>query len=141
MTKLTKATNRGFSANMLIKAIQVPGFTAGEDLTKLDAVRLDPTDGKIYRATSGSRMLMTTGSAINPSYRTDYLGFVPYGFKSGEEGVTVVRGVAGDYGTSMTPGSPIFISETAGSLCSGSSVNSGDPAIGIVLTSTKILIF
>jgi hypothetical protein len=136
MAVITPATNRGFSGNMLMLAHKLPGFTAGESIPKMTPVRIDPTDGKIYITSSGCTVISGT---TNGSY-VAYAGFVPFAVASGEEGLTVLRGLGGEYATGMTPGALLFLS-TSGSLNSGSAIVSGDKPVAQALTATKIFIF
>jgi hypothetical protein len=142
MTEITRATNRGWSVNTIQKCEQIPGLTAGEDLHKMDVCRIDPNDGKVYRATSGcaTNQSYTSGSTTANLSASDYIGFAPYEYKSGEV-VTVLRGgAAGDYGSGLTPGRSLWIGQTSGSLSSASAINNLDRPVAVCVSSTKILV-
>lgn len=134
MALLTRSANAGFDGIMAQTALRIPG-TAGSALKKWDACYIDG-GGNVYPASTGCAVAVFSGSAATIQ-NSCYVGFAEFAANSGEP-VTLVRFVAGTYGSSLTPGALYYVSATSGSL-STSAVLAGDRAVASAVDTTRVL--
>jgi hypothetical protein len=142
MTEISRSANRGIDPVSLQTATILPTLTAGEALYKWDFCRIDPTDGKVYRAKSGSSVSFnyTSGSINATGYISSFAGVCPFDTASGEA-VRLVRNCGGTYAASLTPGKPYWIAQTSGSLSSGSPCVNMDQPVAMSMTDKIVFVF
>jgi hypothetical protein len=135
MAVITISSNASLDARSANTAAYVSGLTAGEDLGNLNVCRLS-TDGKVYRAVSTSKTVISSGSVANVC---DYVGFVGKAVSSGQP-VTVFRnGAMAGYSSGMTPNTFLYVAATAGGL-SGSPVVTGDEPVAMAISDSDIIV-
>jgi hypothetical protein len=141
MTVITRATNIGFDAVSLQECNKIPGLEAGETLQKWDACRIDSTNGKVFRANSGCVVTTTytSGSSTSSKYESMFAGFVITNYTEGQPVTLVRNGAMGTYSSSLTPGNPLWVAATSGSLSSASPVVNLDKPVAMVVSTTKIM--
>lgn len=102
-----------------------PVFTAGESISAGDAVALDLSDGKVYKA-----------SAASWAYRINLIGFaITAAGASSPIEVNTSQIVAEK--TGLTPGSAYYLSDTQGAI--STSAGTIQRKIGIATSATRIL--
>lgn len=103
-------------------------LTAGEAIGAMDACYIK-NDGKVYKS---------TGAAANAAAVVD--GFAATAYASGQTGITLLFGVEVEYGSSLTPGAPYYLSgTTAGGLDTATSTGGVVP-VARAMTTTRIYI-
>jgi hypothetical protein len=140
MADLTKAT--GYTPTSYVSAVAVPnvslatvqpgaehtvnGLLTGEAISAGDACYVK-NDGKIWRS---------TGAAANAAAVVD-------GFAAENAGVgtalTLYHGVVFNYGSSMTPGTPYYLSTNAGQL-SDATTTGGTVVIARAIDATRLAV-
>ncbi len=102
------------------------GLTAGEDLGALDAC---------YIAATGL-VMKSNGTAANAAAKVH--GYAPKPTKSGQA-VTLHKNIRAEYGANLTPGAPVYLSATAGTL-SDTATAGGTAPIGFVVSATRVFL-
>jgi hypothetical protein len=124
MALITISAKASVDAISAQRAGYVSGLFAGENIPALSACRI---------ASNGTVMLAVTTSAHVVS---DFAGFAPKAYKTGEPITLFNRGVRFRLADSgLTPGALLYVSATAGK-CSDAVVLAGDRAIALVVTAT-----
>lgn len=107
---------------------QFNGLLAGAAIAKGQFVYIRASDG---------RVLPATGAAANEAARA--VGVVLQAAQSGD-GVAVLHGVVVEWGTGLTPGTPLYLSGTnAGELADAASTG-GTAPIAIAVDATRIYV-
>ena len=108
-------------------ANRLSGLKAGEDIAAGDACYIKAADGKVWRA---------TGAAANAAAKVR--GYACEAAKAGQA-VTLAHSVMWRYGAGLTPGTPIFLSATAGAIADAATTG-GTGEIGFVWDSTRVFL-
>lgn len=127
MAEIAKSGTPSLAVTLPGPEHQISGLVAGEDLDAFDACYIKSDDGKVYKS---------TGAAANAAAKVR--GYAAQDYKSGESGVTLYFGVRVRYGTSLTPGTNLYLSGTnAGGLADSASTG-GTAPIGYVVDATRV---
>lgn len=104
--------------------------TAGEALTKGAAVARNASDGYIYLANAKTGYDET---------RSPCIGFAFDAYDSGDTDVSVITEGRLEGASSLTPGQPVYLSETNGGITSTAPSDTGDIAqeVGMANTATQ----
>jgi hypothetical protein len=128
MATLSKSNTTSVDGNSLMRALII-NVTAGSTVKILEPTYVD---------SNGKAQVLVSGSASMPY---EYAGFcVTSGSTFADNPINVARGFVAGYSTGMTPGAALYISASAGVLQT-TAVYSGQPAVGLVLSSTEIVIW
>lgn len=129
MTVITVASDASLDLKSAQHVPYVSALLAGEDLDAVAPCFIG-SDGKVYMAVS----TQTTISGV-----ADFVGFTPDTVASGMPTTLFGKGARFNYSTSLTPGSYLYISATAGSLDTGK-VASADTPVAYVISETDIIV-
>ncbi len=126
MSLVTRSSSASIDTVTAMKAPQITGLFAGEDLDIAAPCYIKSSDGKVY---------MSNGTAATEPAET--VGFSARAVKSGEPVTLFGKGVRFQYGSSLTPGDVYYIAATKGRL--DTAATTGD-AVGVAqaITSTDI---
>jgi hypothetical protein len=105
----------------------ITGLVAGETIAAGDACYIKAADGRIWRS---------TGAAANAAAVVD--GFAATNCTVGQ-GLTLYHGVNLNYGTALTPGTPYYLSATAGALADAASTG-GTVVIARAVDATRVYV-
>lgn len=130
MALITRSTYVSIDAASAQKASFISGLFAGEALTAAAPCYID-TDGTVKMSTSASSVIST---------ESKYIGFTADSVASGGPVTLFGKGTRFNYADSMTPGTLLFTSGSAGYL-SDAAVLSGDIApVAMAITETDIVV-
>ena len=126
MSLVTRSSSASLDTVTAMKAPQITGLFAGEDLDIAAPCYIKSSDGKVY---------MSNGTAANEA--AEVIGFSARAVKSGEPVTVFGKGARFQYGSSPTPGDVYYIGATKGRL--DTAATTGD-AVGVAqaITSTDI---
>jgi len=117
-TLIVKSTKASIDANTAMKAPQITGLIAGENIAVCDACYIKAADGKVYRC-----------SAAAADEKARLAGVAPRAAKAGEPITLFSLGLLFKYSdASLVPGAIIFLAEAAGAL--STTATTGD-AVGV----------
>lgn len=126
MSLVTRSSSASLDTVTAMKAPQITGLYAGEDLDIAAPCYIKSSDGKVY---------MSNGTAANEA--AEVIGFSARAVKSGEPVTVFGKGARFQYGSSLTPGDVYYVGATKGRL--DTAATTGD-AVGVAqaITSTDI---
>jgi hypothetical protein len=129
LAAITKVGNPTLASAEVDPNHQTTGLTAGEALGAWDACYIKQSDGKVYKS---------TGAAANAA--AEVHGYASKAYVSGATYVTIYHGGMNvPYGTGLTPGKDVFLSEvTAGALADAVGAAGGTRKLGFVVDATRI---
>lgn len=129
MSLITVASDASLDLKSAQHVPYVSALIAGEDLDAVAPCYIG-ADGKIYMAIS----TQTTISGI-----ADFVGFTPDTVASGMPVTLFGKGARFNYSTSLTPGSVLYISATAGKLDTGK-IAANDSPVALVISATDVVV-
>ena len=126
MALVTRSSDASLDATTGMKAPQLTGLLAGENIDAVAPCYIKSSDGKLY---------MSNGTAANEA--AEFVGVSAAAARAGEAVTVFGLGARFRYGTGLTPGDVLYIAATAGRL--DTAATTGD-AVGVaqVITSTDI---
>ena len=126
MSLVTRSSSASLDTVTAMKAPQITGLYAGEDLDIAAPCYIKSSDGKVY---------MSNGTAANEA--AEVIGFSARAVKSGDPVTVFGKGARFQYGSSLIPGDVYYVGATKGRL--DTAATTGD-AVGVAqaITSTDI---
>lgn len=109
-------------------APQIPDLYAGEALDAGAPCYVKASDGKVY---------MSNGTSANEAARVH--GFTPRAATAGEPITLFGPGARFRYGTTLTPGQPLYVAATAGRLDTAATTG-GTVPVAIAVNATDIVV-
>lgn len=121
MADLVKDARASLDASTGMYAGQIPDLIAGEALGAVVPCYIKAADGKVYQS---------NGTAVNEAAKFD--GFTARAVSIGQA-VTLFQAPARfRYGTALVPGTPLFVSATAGKLADAATVGGLTPVARVI---------
>ena len=141
MADITKkaAASLGEDHDSMLRCVQLGQgkIVAGEALSKFDAIYLK-SDGKFWKAVS-TEVYDDNPSAAVPTNVAHFAGLAYTDYAAGDPVTCMGAGFICDYETDLTPGTQLFVSNTAGKLADAE-VASGDDYVAIAIDARRILV-
>lgn len=129
MTDIVKSSVASMDVNQGMKAPVIAGLYAGEDIGAVAPCYIG-SDGKIY---------MSVSTQCTISGVADVHGFAPKVTVSGAALSLYGAGARFEYGSELTPGTYLYVSDTAGAL-SDVAVAASDIPCALVINTTDIVV-
>ena len=142
MADITRKSALGVDADSMLRCVQLGQgkIVAGEALSKFDALYLK-SDGKFWKAVSTVKVTRTieTGTTDFTEDISSFAGLAYTEYAVGSPVTCLGVGAIVDYETDLTPGSGLFVSDTAGNLADAR-VATGDTPVAMALSASKIIV-
>lgn len=128
MSLVTRSTTASLDAVTAMKAPQISGLYAGEDIDIAAPCYIKSSDGYVY---------MSNGTSANEA--AEFIGFSSRAAKSGEPVTLFGLGSRFKYGSSLTPGDVYYIAATKGRL--DTAATTGDSmGVAMAITATDVVV-
>lgn len=128
MADITRSDSVSIDTFSGMKAPVVSGLFAGENIDAGSPCYLK-SDGKVYMSVS----------TVVIGAKTNVLGFAPKAYKTGDPITVYGLGARFDYGTDLTVGAFLYVSDTKGKLAD-SAVASNDLPVCVCVSKTDIVV-